>query len=387
MCVSLGVSLVVFAVQLHYELQRGFESHGNECGVLITAKGNPGQAVLSTLLYIDVPVGVISNTHWTQLAADPRVKAAYPVVIGDSFHEYRIVGVPPDYFHRERRGNHGFRIADGRLFESEMEVIAGARVAEACGLKPGDTFRSTHGFDEVLGHLHDAPFRVVGILEPQSGPADVALYASLESVWTACGSWKIEQSEFTSPAESNHLAGAITAVMVDLNPGESTERFIESYNRESSAMALSPSQVIERLFVKEYAIANRLMLSAGIIVSCVALVSLMGNLYLSIAQRKRDLAIMRALGAKSSDVFALVLWECGAITLLSLLFGAVCGRVFLWIAGTEFARLTGIGLEPFHASSGEFYAAIFILMLGMAAGAVPGMLAYRRDIATDLAEP
>jgi len=403
LCIALGVAMITCVTALRAESQRGFEAFSDGFDLLVAAKGDPAQVVLSTLFYIDVPVGSMSHEVFSSLKSDARVRNAYPVAIGDSYMGYRIVGTIPRFLLGDSNGDgtpalSGLRISDGRTFVRPHEVVLGASVAKDTGLTLGSRFVSTHGFDAVLGHQHDVPFEVTGILAPTAGPADVAIFTMMESVWMACGSWALEQHDHDnashdqshghdhSHAPDKTKPNAITAVLLDLAPGQSAERLAKEINLGSSAMAVQPRLEMERFYVKEMAALRSVLVSAGRVVVLISIVSLATILYLSVLQRKRDLAIMRALGATTSDVFGLVMLEAFGLVTTGIIAGAVLGHGLTWYTGTQLAAHAGLTINPWRVTASEFAAYPLVLACGVFSGVIPAVQAYKRDIAGDLAD-
>ncbi|MCC6795656.1 MAG: ABC transporter permease [Candidatus Hydrogenedentes bacterium] len=401
LCVALGVSLITCVTTLRAESQKGFEAFSDGFDLLVAAKGDPAQVVLSTLFYLDVPVGSLSHDAYATLKDDSRVRNAYPVAIGDSYKGYRIVGTIPRYILGDSslEGNpalSGLRIAEGRTFVRPLEVVLGARVAEEAGLAIGSRFVSTHGFDTELGHQHDVSFEVTGVLAKTSGPADVAIFTMLESVWMACGSWALEQNDHEHamkghshehpPNASPATSSAITAILLDLKPGQSAEKLAKEINLGTTAMAVQPRLEMERFYVKEMAALRSVLLSAGQVIVLISILSLATILYLSVLQRKRDLAIMRALGASTSDVFGLVMLEGIGLVVSGTIIGAALGHVLTWFTGIQLAAHAGLTINPWRVAASELAAYPLVLVCGIISGVIPAVQAYKRDVATDLVE-
>ncbi len=392
---ALGVALISCVLTLRAESQTHFETYSGTFDAIVGAKGNPSQVVMSTLFYLDIPVGTIPFGVLSIVQEHPHVENAYPIAIGDSYREFRIIGSSPGLLNDKRNG---VEFAAGRSFVRRGEVVLGSRVAAETGLKIGDSFVSTHGFDEELGHEHDVPFVVTGILRQSNSPDDVAIFTDIESVWTACGSWHIEQERHdhathTHAADANadseksqSEVGALTAILVKLKPGESSKEFQADINANFAAMAVLPRDEVARLYVKEIALLRNALMIVAVLVVVVSIVSLAVNLYMSVLQRKRDIAVMRSLGAGSSDIFGVVLCESGALTTVALLAGSLTGHLAAWLLGMELANRSGVVIQAFSIQAGELTSYALVLAAALTAAVIPAMRSYRTDIALDLAE-
>ncbi|HRI88005.1 MAG TPA: ABC transporter permease, partial [Candidatus Hydrogenedentes bacterium] len=151
-------------------------------------------------------------------------------------------------------------------------------------------------------------------------------------------------------------------------------------------MAVLPRDEVARLYVKEIALLRNALMIVAVLVVVVSIVSLAVNLYMSVLQRKRDIAVMRSLGAGSSDIFGVVLCESGALTTVALLAGSLTGHLAAWLLGMELANRSGVVIQAFSIQAGELTSYALVLAAALTAAVIPAMRSYRTDIALDLAE-
>jgi hypothetical protein len=129
------------------QVDRGATEAVQVFDLLVTAKGSPTQAVLSSLFYLDVPLDNLPYAMYQELANDQRTARAVPIGLGDSFRGHPIVGTDDGFFELrlDRASPPYFRVDQGRRFEGSFEAVLGAQVARAYGLDIGASFTSTHG--------------------------------------------------------------------------------------------------------------------------------------------------------------------------------------------------------------------------------------------------
>jgi len=416
--VALGVGLITSVLLLSYEVERRFVQEGQAFDIAVGAKGSTQQLVLSTVYFIGIPAGIMPANYYDSLKKEPGVEAAFPITMGDSYRGYRIVGTVREMLEfdwrdrvtDQRRGT--FDLADGAYFAKPLEAVLGNTAAVEAGLKVGDQFASTHGMFtfEGLEEEHEAsPFTVVGILKPSGTPNDRAIFVDYRSIY------EVHEQEYGTPSlfgsdvrpgaapdaeaeaeaaphdaqEGEHFdpRERLTAVLLVLNsPGERfefRERISEHY---PNAVAAIPIIEIQNLYNQLLGTARQVMLYIGFLVIVISSISILIGLYLSIIQRKRDLAIMRALGASSGEVFGAVLIEAFWVTLLGIVSGYAAGLALTWGVGAYLVQKIGFSVSVFKPSPDMISAYSAILIMGMIAGILPAWQAYRTDVARDLAD-
>lgn len=178
---GLGIGLINFLFLFNTQLKTKFDSNLADIDLVIGAKGSPLQMILSSMYHIDNPTGNISIDE-AKAFLNPRhplIKAAVPLSLGDSYKSYRIVGSTDSLL-----SFYGAEVEDGRIYNKDFEVTIGRAVADDTGLKIGDTFTSSHGFNDDADLAHDhAAFLVVGVLEGVGNVIDQLIVTNPSTVW------------------------------------------------------------------------------------------------------------------------------------------------------------------------------------------------------------
>jgi len=266
-----------------------------------------------------------------------------------------------------------------------MEAVIGAQVAEASGLRIGDTFKSTHGFIQVPGaDEHEEQYTVVGILRRSGTPNDRAIFCGIESVWDLHAH---HDEEHEAGHEHHHPEDEVTAVLVKLASPALRFEYRDRINRNFNAMAAIPIQEIQKLYEQLLGTAKAVLLAIGYLVVVISAMSILIGLYMAILQRRRDLAIMRALGATRGEIFGSVLIEAFWVTLLGIAAGQALGMLVCAALGRYLTQRLGFHLSAVVWSPDLVSALSAVLLMGMLAGILPAWQAYRTDVARDLAEP
>jgi len=388
--VALGVGLIYSVLTLREETRKRFDDEGQSFDVVVGAKVSPLQLVLSALYFMDVPTGNILLSDYEALKKHEDVTAAFPVCLGDTYHGFRIVGTTRDLFdYQWTSASTGevrapFRLAQGRFFEQSMEAVLGSTVARTEGLKVGDTFIGAHGFVQLpddLAERHEShPYTVVGILAPSGSPNDRAIFCTMDSVWKVHG-------DHASGDSKREASNEVTAVLIALESPSLRFQFVEYVNDAFNAMATIPINQISNLYANVLGTAKSVLLSVGYLVVVISAISILIGLYLSILQRKRDLAVMRALGASAYEIVSSVLIEAFLVTLLGIVAGWVIGNGVCWGIGLYLTRWYGLTIGIFGMPTPEEVGAFAtVALVGLVAGILPAWQAYQTDVARDLAE-
>lgn len=393
--VGLAVGLIAAVLTLRHEAQQRFEEEGQAFDLVVGANGSPLQLVLSSVYFMDYPPGNIPYSVYEGLKQDTEyVEAAFPVGLGDSYGGFRIVGTSADIFdHQWVSPSTGavrapFTVGEGVRFQAPMEAVVGATVARMTGLNVGDEFVGAHGLIELpteaqLVDHSDQPYKVVGILAPSGSPFDRAIYCSLESVWQAHAGHEVEPGIAQSGGEAGPQ---VSSVLVQLTSPAHRFTYKHEAAKKFNANVAIPIDEIRKLFNTFLDTLKTILLAVGYLVVVISAISIMIGLYLSIIQRRRDLAIMRALGASSVEIVMFVIIEAMVVTILGIVSGVIIGKGATYVLGLALAKQYGLVISSLSMTPEELRAYATVALVGMVAGILPAWQAYDRDIATDLAD-
>ncbi len=385
--VALGVGLISAVLTLREETQRRFEEEGQAFDIVIGAKGNPLQLVLSTVYFLDAPTGNMDISIFNELKEHEDVVAAFPIGMGDTYRGYRIVGTTSDLMDFTWGDRTPYALAEGRYFEDSFEVVIGANVAEDTRLTLGSTFYGTHGFvDSPYAEVHDDhPYTVVGIMERSGSPNDRAIFCSIQDVWDVHDHCD-HHHEHGAECDHRRPHDDITAALIKLASPAIRFEFKELVNRNYNAMAAIPIQEIQKLYEQLLGIAKLVLLAIGYLVVAISALSILIGLYMAILQRKRDLAIMRALGATRGEIFGAVIIEAFWVTLLGVGAGWLMGALVCAVLNQYLVAQVGFHVSAVHLTADLVAAYSAVILMGLIAGILPAWQAYRTDVARDLAE-
>ncbi len=383
--VALGVGLVVGIGTLRREARSHFQNAAVSFDLVVGPKASPLQIVLYTVFQMDEAPGTIPVSAYERLRADPRVKVALPWVVGDSYREFRIVGTSEAFFGQEVRGGVPVACASGVPFRPfdparrEWEAVLGSTVAAETGLRAHDTFSAVHGLDSKgTGTEHEeAPWRVVGVLAPTGTPVDRAIWIHWEAFFA------MERHDPTAGRGAGAERRISAVVLKAANPAFANLLFFELRSSEDLQPA-RPFVEVRRLF-DIVGNADRLLLAVAALVVVVAALGILVSMASGMRERRRDLAMMRALGAPRRLLAALMVAEAGTVGLFGAAGGWLLGHGIVAAGASVLTEWSGVRVRTLAFAPEEILVVAGAVGLCALAGLLPAVMAYRADVATGLA--
>lgn len=392
--VALGLALATIVLVLSEQTKDNLKNEIGYWDVAVGAKGSKLQLILNSLYYLDAPTGNVSVEVWHHLQADQTVKRIIPLTMGDNYNGSPIIGTTEEFFtDRQERNPQGKIFSSGEIFREPFEVVVGADVASRNKLKLGDKIVSAHGWGNTSGDMHpDNPFTIVGILVRSGSSMDRALYTDYHSTWLVHAGHHHdgdEEHDTAMPAEDAqaHEHGdhqEVTALLVRLKQPTRRFTFVDEINKTQPAMAAVPVDEIRLLDHTLIAPLQRMLLLVSYMVVFVSALSILISLYLTIHQRRRDIAILRSLGATQGDIFRLITLEAAILAGLGVIVGSLIGHSLIAISAPTISEQYGVLLQAWRLQGMEIGIAVSVWLLGILAGLLPAIMAYRLPVADTL---
>ncbi len=410
---ALGVALVVAVLVIHNVVADSFQrSAGLGYDLIVGAKGGKLQLVLNTVYHLSSPVENIPYTYlkdFTEGQYKEYVSKAIPYCLGDNYEGYRVVATVPNLFEDEKNApgqRYGF--AQGRNFKGDayFEGVAGALAARRLRLKVGDSFRPSHGvLDDGQGHKHDA-FTIVGILEPTGTPNDRALFINMEGFYlldnhakpvpgaTEAKPTAVAKHDDHDDHDHDHDhelkplpegQRELTAILVRTSSPTAGMFLPNKINEGQVAQAVSPIREIRGLFDAIVEPIQWLLLGLTVLIVAVSGIGILVSIYNSMSERRREIAVMRALGARRTTVMAIVLLESVLLSLGGGAAGWLLGRGLIAALSPVIVAQTGVSIGFAPLMPAELLLIPGLVILAALVGYLPAMSAYRTDVARSLA--
>lgn len=342
---------------------------------VLGARGSQLQLVLNSVFHLEASPGNLAYNDYLDIKKDPRVAQAVPIAVGDNYQGYRLVGTLPEMLTAiELAPGRKHKVAPGgRVFDPALrEAVVGSFAAARLGLKVGATFHPYHGliFDEKS--QHSETYLVVGVLEPSNTPADRVIWIPLEGLQKMSG-------------HDAKAAADVSAVLVQLRSPMAGKQMELMYNKQGNRLTFAwPIALVVGQMFDKISWMDRVLALVAYLVALVAGCSVLASIYNSMNERRREIAILRALGARRTTIFSAIVLEAATISA----FGAVAGFLFyaaITVSAASVIRAqVGVVLEPFVWNPVMLGAPLGMILLGAFAGIIPAIKAYQTDVAENL---
>jgi putative ABC transport system permease protein len=427
--VALGVMLMVAVLVIHGIIDRMFSQQTIGYELIVGRKGSGLQLVLNTVYRLKQPIENLPYLYYLELKNDPRVQDAVPFALGDFTKEggFPIIGTVSDYFVLDYAPDSRFKIR-GTGFRESFDAIIGSRVAKTNGWDVGSTFTLVHNSAEST-HEHDEVFTVRGVMQATGTPNDKTVFIHLNGFYAIAGHDRplhetltklkafytegipghpeLDQMDPESlrPKESDGHDGhhhgmedwqkEVTAVLINCKrppdwPADAASPQLGAFQAEKKrgfqAQAVNPIEPMRELMQDIVGnIRKVLMVMTGLII-IVSGISIFVSIYNSMSDRRREIAIMRALGAQRRTVFSIILAESLLLCVGGGFFGVLMGHGLVFAAAPYVAAQSGLLIDPFAFEPIELTVLPALIVLASLVGIIPGLTAYRTDVAKALAE-
>lgn len=384
-----GLTMSVFAINA--QTYDAFTGGKVGFDAVLGARGSQLQLVLNTVFHLETSPGNIPWSLYKEISEDSRVTLAIPYAVGDNYQGYRIVGTTEEMFTKfTYREGQGFVLkSGGRVFdETKKEAVLGNYVAEKLGLAVGAAFTPYHGLQFSEREKHRDEYTVVGIMEPTNGPSDRVLWIPIEGIFRMSGhvlrgGGTVFRPSPDAAVPEEHLE--VSAVMLKLRNPQAGFLLSQKINQQGKVATLAwpIARVMAELFDRIGWVSRILTMVAYLIV-VVAAGSILASIYNTMNERRREFAILRALGARRATVFSAIVLEATTITTLGALVGFLVYGGILAAAFVIVRAQTGVVLDAFKFDPALWMTPVGMILLGALAGLVPAFKAYRTDVASNL---
>lgn len=388
MTVAISVILLMGVERIRTQAKSSFAN--TVSGTDLIVGGRSGQVNL--LLYSVFRIGnATNNIDWKsyqEFSQHKSVKWAIPISLGDSHKGFRVMGTNQSYFEHFRYGSkQPLTFTQGKEFQGLFETVLGSDVAKKLGYQIGSEIIIAHGISDVGFSRHDnLPFKVVGILAPTGTPVDKTVHVSLQAIEAIHVGWESGAHLGNAPEQSelehrDFEPKQITAMMIGLKSKIQTfalQRQINEYRKEPLS-AIMPGVALHELWGM-MSVAEQALMAVSIFVVVAGLLGMLSSLLTSLQERRREMSILRAMGARPKHVFSLLVSEASVLTLLGITVGLVGLYGLLGIAAPLIESQYGIQIELNGITSYEWQLLAYVQSAGILIGFIPAIRAYRQSL-------
>ncbi|CAB1076887.1 ABC-type antimicrobial peptide transport system, permease component [Olavius algarvensis Delta 1 endosymbiont] len=388
--IALSVTLLLGVERIRKEARASFTNTISGTDLIVGARSGPVQLLLYAVFRIGNATNNISWQSYREIARIPQVQWTIPISLGDSHKGYRVVGTNTDYFEYLRyAGRRRLEMAAGRIFEDVFDAVLGAEVARKLNYHIGDPIIIAHGAGEVSFIKHgDKPFKVVGILQKTGTPIDQSIHVRLEGIEAIHIDWQegapvagqsispdtVRQLNLTPKTLSAFFVGLKSRIAVF-----GVQRFVNEYPKEP-LLAILPGVALQELW-DLIGVAEKALLAVSGFVVIVGLSGMLIALMTSLNERRREMAILRSVGARPFHVFSLIVGESTMLTLAGVVSGVALLYGILLVGQPLISNKFGLFIAISGLSVHDLFLMGTVCLAGLIIGIIPGYRIYRFSLA------
>ncbi|MDD7806030.1 MAG: FtsX-like permease family protein [Endozoicomonas sp. (ex Botrylloides leachii)] len=393
--ITVSVALLLGVERIRTEAKQGFTHTLSGTDLIIGARSSPVNLLLYSVFHIGNATNNVSWKTYKELSNQPEVAWSIPLSLGDSHQGYRVVGTENQLFsHFKYANKQSLTFSDGKPFDDIYDAVIGCEVAEKLHYHVNQKIILSHGVQGTRFQEHgDKPFTVSGILTCTNTPLDRVILVSLEGIEALHLDWingaPPLPSLSISAAKTHNMdltPTSITAWMVGLKSKIAVfqyQRKINQYKPEALT-AILPGIVLQRLWVLVGSAENAL-LAISIMVFLAGLIGMLTTILASLNERRREMAILRSIGARPRHIFLLMIYESIIYAMAGILFGFML--VYGLLAGLKPLLESKLSLHISLTWPGHFELILagFVLLSSVLFGIIPAWRAYKTSLSDGLA--
>ena len=395
LAIALSVTLMLGVEKVRMGTKNGFLNTISGTDLIIGARASPVQLLLYAVFRIGDATANITWQTVTDIKARPEVAWLVPISLGDNHKGFRVMGTTRGYFDHYKYGRQQpLEFAEGSRFDDLYDAVLGHQVAATLGYRLGSKIVVAHGAGQVsFGNDHaDKPFRVVGILQPTGTPVDRTVHVSMQAIEAIHVGWE----SGAAPRASNQTS-AEAVRLLDLQPRSATalyvglksrmlafslQRWINNYPEEAISAVL-PGVAFGQLWRILGNLETALLVISAMVVFT-AILGMVISVLGSLNERRREMAILRSIGARPAHIFGLLLTEAVVLVSVGTALGTATVYALLWTGQSAIEEATGLYLHLNVMTANEVYLLMYIMIGGLIAAVFPAMRAYYLSLSDGL---
>ena len=385
--IAVSVLLLLGVEKIRVNAQSSFANTISGTDLIVGARSGSIQLLLYSVFRMGNATNNISWKSYQDIAQQKGIKWTIPISLGDSHRGFRVMGTSRDYFSVYQYGEkRTLKFSSGVQFEGVFDAVIGAEVANSLNYAIGDEVIISHGTGSASFSQHkDKPFVISGILKHTGTPVDRTVHVSLAGIEAMHVNWQgaVKKRKVSKAlTESNLQPESITAFLVGLDSkivSFKMQRYINEYSSEP-LLAIFPGIALLELW-SLMSVAEKALL---IISLFVVLASLTGMLAVSLAglnERRREVAILRSVGASHWHIMGLLVTETVFLTLAGILLGLMLLYFSIWLAQPIIEKNYGLFIPITAPNIRELGMVSMLLATSFIVGLVPAYRAYKNSLA------
>lgn len=390
LAIAVSVMLLLGVEKIRHAAKASFANTISGTDLVMGARSGGIQLLLYSVFRIGNATNNVSWRSYEQIAARPEVKWIVPLTLGDTHRGFRVLGTSREYFEHYNYGQkRPLRFAAGRPFADLFDAVIGFDVARELGYKVGSSIVVSHGTGIIPGAEHaDKPFHVVGVLAKTGTPVDRTIHVSMEAYEAIHIDWQTgtrDPARATTTAQFRRMhlkPRAITAALIGLKSKLMTfrlQRYINDY-RSEPLLAILPGVTLYELW-NLVGTAETALMVVSFMVVVTAILGMITMILATLNERRREIAILRSVGAGPRTILGLLVSEATILTLTGVGVGVAATYILLVAIQPMAEAAYGIYLPLAAPSARELWGMGAIVLGGALAGLLPAWRAYRLSLA------
>ena len=386
--IALSVALFLGVEKVRTSARASFADTISGTDLIVGARSGSVQLLLYSVFRIGNATNNLTWKSYQDIAVRTEVDWIVPISLGDSHRQFRVMGTTPAFFDRYKyRSGKSLTMRDGAIISNLFDAVIGADVATTLGYNIGDPIVVAHGLASFIKH-EDQPFRVSGILEKTGTPVDRTVIVSVQAIEAIHVDWQTgaERPGNSTPADAIRQMElepqAITAALVGVKSRLKVfglQRSINEYTQEP-LLAILPGVALQELW-QIVGIAETALIGVSIMVVVTALIGMMATIFSSLNERRREMAIFRAMGARPRVVLGLLVLEAVLMAALGAILGLALLYLGLFVGQPLIDSAFGLWLPIEAPTLRELWAMFGVVVSGAIVSMVPALRAYRMSLA------
>ncbi|MBV1934290.1 MAG: ABC transporter permease [Parvibaculaceae bacterium] len=394
LAVALSVTLFLGVEKIRLGARSSFDNTISSTDLIVGARSGSINLLLYSVFHVGDATNNISWRSVQEIQQHPDIAWTIPLSLGDSMRGFRVLGTNNSYFEHYKYGRkQALSFSGGAEFGDLFDAVLGAEVALSLSLRVGDPLVVAHGLGSTSFAQHDnLPFKVSGILAPTGTPLDRTVHVSLAGLEAVHHGWESgrhkqtgENAEGLRTLEATLEPASITALLVGLKSRIATlqlQRQINEYQQEP-LLAIIPGVALSQLWDVVSVAEQALSAIAGFVI-IIGLMVLLTSLFTSLNERRREMALLRALGARPWHIGALLTSEATLLAGVGSMLGVCLVNGLLYVAAATIESHYGVTLSSLAPGAYDGSIVLLVTVAGFVIGLLPAALAYRRSLADGL---
>ena len=381
---TLSVILMLMMISIYKQVNKQYTDSNTDYNIVIGAKGSKTDLVLNSVFYNGIPENTIDYEVYEKIEEDiesatPHFSAAFPIAMGDNVNGYSLVGVLPEFLNK-------YSAIRGELLsaydESKPTAVLGYNVAKAISYEIGDTFSASHSHalsEEYLEEHDHAAFKytVIGVMKKTGTSFDNAIFCNIEAIW-AVHSHHHDEEEEAHEHEHEHAEGPLSAIIA-LAIGSNYQYVLNNFAADDpDVMVVSIGETLSSV-MNLFGSAGGIVMAVIIIVIIMSFNMLFLAMFTSANERKRDVAILRAIGSNRQRILVTILLEAVVLMTVSSIVGYLLSFAGLAIVGGLFSSMMGISLAPAFVCIEQLYIILGGYVVAILATLIPALTVYKTE--------